>query len=88
MARITCKCGWELSDVAQPNDMEGYLLTSRQHDQIAESPDDAISSGKIMDISKEVWECSECGRLAIFMPRSNRAIWFSPESGDYERVCI
>ncbi|RCW48611.1 hypothetical protein DFP97_106315 [Paenibacillus prosopidis] len=59
MARYQCVCGTILSNGVFPNDIELYLLTDRQVDEI-----DEVS--EIYDVSQSIWQCPDCKRLTFF----------------------
>lgn len=57
-----------------PNKYCGYMITETQLDS---GVDD------IQNASRHVWECSECGRIAIDNPSDGlgRVKWYTPENG-------
>jgi len=78
MGKLRCKCGNILSNVASPNEVEGYLIKDQdlEFEGLRDSSD-------IMDIGRLVWECNECGRLAVSYPGKDDATvkWYVPEDG-------
>ena len=74
VAKLECLCGNLLSNVACPNEIEGYLLTDMDVDV---NKIDPIEDGR------SVWECDECGRLAFSHPgRQDCSVkWYRPEDG-------
>ena len=76
MAKIKCVCGNVLSNTLFPNEIEGMLLTSEDLEFI-----DSKDCIEIDEIGRDVWECDQCGRLAINFPdrRSNTVKWYRPE---------
>ena len=77
MAKIKCICGAQLSNVASPNETEGILLRSMDIDHRNE--ENALT---IIDAGRGVWECHNCGRLAINFPGkdSSTVKWYYPEN--------
>ncbi|MCP4585343.1 hypothetical protein [Pseudoalteromonas sp.] len=77
MGKLNCPCGNQLSDVCQPNTIEGHLITCMEHDGMEE----IIDSLDIVTDSRGVWECHECGRLAFDYPDKGDSTvkWYVPE---------
>lgn len=82
MAKLKCLCGDELSNTMQPNDIEGTLLADYDIDNIESFEEDIIMGIDVW--GRSVWECKECGRLAINHPKrdSNTVKWYKPENGE------
>lgn len=64
MPKCRCKCGNLMITSAIPNDVELHVYTDREWDDI-------INMGvtDTLDIphpKKEVWRCSQCGRIYVF----------------------
>jgi len=78
MARLKCVCGNSLSNCSSPNEVEGRLIKDMDMEF-----DDEKSCLDIVDISRLVWECEKCGRLAFNYPKmdSNSMKWYKPENG-------
>ncbi len=71
MGKLGCPCGHTLSNTGCPNDIEGLIFNLYQEDM-------DIDSGR------DVWECKECGRLAVSYPTINdcKVKWYIPENGE------
>jgi hypothetical protein len=87
LSKLNCPCGWQISNVGSPNDWTGSIINDNQRDQYF---DDAAED-RMTDIDfsalKEIWECVECGRLAIDKTAIGReVIWFKPEDGKYQGI--
>lgn len=81
MSKVNCPCGTQLSDVGYPCPNKAALVTDVVFDE-AETRERTVSSDVVLD-SRDVWECYECGRLAIDHPESgsNRIKWYVPADG-------
>lgn len=77
MAQLICLCGNQLSNCSCPNQVEGVLIK----DQDMEFEDNR-NCVQIADLGRSVWECDQCGRLAINHPakNSNEVKWYKPEN--------
>ena len=64
MARVTCRCGNVMSTTQCPNDVQLYVYTDKEWDNILDSgikdPLD-IPSPKY-----DVWKCPRCGRVYVY----------------------
>ena len=82
MSKLNCPCGWQISNVGSPNDWTGVIVNDHQRDEHFE---DRLED---FDMSlKGIWECTQCGRLAIDRTASGReVVWFKPVTGEYEAV--
>ena len=76
MGKLNCECGWQISDVASPCNVKGWLLTDHQLDE-AEN----FESCEIIGIARDVWECSKCGRIAFGNIVDNTVKWYTPVDG-------
>jgi hypothetical protein len=74
MAHMLCVCGARLGNVSFPGDGQGFLLSMKQADKLEGADFEIVNR-----IAKEVWECDECGRLAIFPMNSDEPKWYSPD---------
>jgi hypothetical protein len=74
MAKVNCPCGHQISNVMCPSPNNGWLI--RDMDTEDEDKIDPISMGD------DVWECHNCGRLAIGNDRDNTIKWYTPENGE------
>ena len=79
MGKLNCICGNRLSNVQSPNEVEGILI--KDYDLDWEGEKDLI---QVLELGREVWECNECGRLAISYPDMNdrKMKWYKPENGE------
>jgi hypothetical protein len=59
----------------------GWLLTDTEMDRSMEQPIDSL---RFMDLATDVWECGECGRLAVNWPNigDGTVKWYRPEDGE------
>jgi hypothetical protein len=74
MASMLCVCGTRLSNNSFPGGAQGFLLSMKQADKLKGADFEVVNR-----IAREVWECGECGRLAIFAVNSNEPKWYSPD---------
>jgi hypothetical protein len=65
-------------DGAYPNNMEGTLTPSGWLDHNYGYDELEV----LRKNSREAWECSDCGRLAVFEKDSNKAVFYKPEGHD------
>lgn len=78
MGKLGCPCGNVISSVSYPNECIGTVVTQTEYD---------MKSGKtdfdLVDNGRDVWECRECGRLAVSYPgrTDNTVKWYSPDDG-------
>lgn len=64
MARMMCKCGETLSTVQVPNEIELFVYTDFEMDEInAMEINDPLD---IPDPEREVWRCPHCERIYVF----------------------
>ena len=77
MSRIKCKCGAVLSNCSCPSRWVGWLYSDEERDTYFET-----YPAEVFDVSREVWECAQCGRLAISTKQPDMSvIWYSPDDG-------
>lgn len=73
MSRILCKFGHTLSSVMDDNPHMGTIITEHAASRMSEGQG-------IYDIENiHVWECYNCGRIALFLPNSRDAHWLKRE---------
>jgi len=79
MAKLSCPCGEQLSNILSPNTIEGYLINDMQ----LEGMDETIESISIVSNGRGVWECYNCGRLAFDFPKKGDSTvkWYLPDDG-------
>ena len=60
MSKVNCPCGNQMSDVSFPSNVTGYLIRSLD-----------IDDAHVLDHipRRDIWECHECGRIAVEMDR-------------------
>lgn len=75
---IMCPCGNELSTIRSPNPRGGRLV--RDVDSGSVPADDSTCT--LIERSRLVLECDQCGRLGIDMG-SLALVWYSPDSRRY-----
>ena len=64
MAKMNCKCGYLLSTTQVPNDIELWVYTDREWDEILDC--DIIEPWKIPSPKYDVWKCPNCNRIYVF----------------------
>jgi len=64
MARITCKCGKQLSNHAAPNDVNLRVYTDREWEEIFNC--DNIQPWMIPLPRFDVWRCQACKRIYVY----------------------
>jgi hypothetical protein len=84
MAKLNCPCGYQMSNVMSPCPYNGYLITDRQLETFHDEPDGL--SIAIIDKGRDIWECPECGRMAI-VKDDNHYKWYSPDDGNPANFC-
>ena len=85
MAKLTCPCGAQLSNVTSPNTIEGYMVNNMQ---LINQMGETIETLDLISIGRGIWECYECGRLAFDFPkiRDSTVKWYLPEDGKPGRL--
>jgi surface antigen len=83
MSKVNCPCGTQISDVGYPCPNKAALFTDVAFDQAEISDSHRFVVSDVILDSRDVWECYECGRLAIDYPEagSNSLKWYVPENG-------
>lgn len=81
MGWVRCPCGTQISDVGYPCSAKAALFTDVALDE-AENADRMVKADVIIN-SRDVWECYECGNIAIDHPESgsNKIKWYAPMDG-------
>jgi len=81
MGWVRCPCGTQISDVTWPCTSKGSLVTEVAFDE-NETLERTVKSDVILD-SRDVWECYECGCIAIDHRESgsNKIKWYAPMDG-------
>ncbi|MCH5267597.1 MAG: hypothetical protein J1E62_04550 [Lachnospiraceae bacterium] len=64
MARMTCSCGKQLSNHEAPNDIELWVYTDKEWDEMFDC--ESIEPWKIPMPKYEVWRCPDCKRIYVF----------------------
>ena len=77
MGKLNCSCGSQLSDVADPSHSKGWLL--RDIDLEIEDVDPIVDG-------VDVWECHNCGRLAVGNNDDRKVKWYLPENGEVGHI--
>lgn len=74
MAKLNCRCGWQISNVCEPSEEIMYLLTGKAWDDLC----GALDSDEIPVVPEyeDLWKCSKCGRIAI---GNDKVTWYRPE---------
>ena len=75
MARLQCSCGNELSNVISPSSYNGWLVSDIQLDSI----EGDVDSTYFIREGRDVWECDQCGKIAIGNNKDNKVKWYLPE---------
>ena len=74
MAGLKCTCGNGMWNGEQPNDIEIYMLSDREWDEITER-DEHIMLMELPHIIKfEYWRCPECGRISVVNPKNGKKV--------------
>ncbi len=85
MARLRCPCGSDLWNGQSPSPVMGHLFGDLDWEGVIEPVTIDGFSLACDPRDRSVWECDDCGRLAITMP--DRAVrWYAPASGKAEHV--
>lgn len=81
MGWVRCPCGTQISDVGDPCAAKGALVPDVVTDE-AENRERMMSVDVVLG-SRNVWECYECGNIAIDHPESgpNKIKWYAPMDG-------
>ena len=64
MARMTCRCGADLSNQEAPNDIELVVYTDKEWAKICAC--DSIQPWMIPSPQYEVWRCPVCKRIYVY----------------------
>jgi len=64
MARMTCRCGAYLNNQQVPNDVQLWVYTDRQWEEIFDC--DSIEPWTIPLPAHDVWRCPKCRRIYVF----------------------
>ncbi|MEW4415263.1 hypothetical protein [Clostridium sp. AN503] len=64
MAKMNCKCGYILSTMQAPNDIQLRVYTDREWEEILDC--DIIEPWKIPLPQYDVWKCPNCNRIYVF----------------------
>lgn len=84
MTRLTCPCGHTIVNCASPSTVAGSLISDYDLDFHASVADMAEREPEIV---RDVWECPECGRLAISnLPDDCQMKWYKPEDGQHGKL--
>jgi len=68
MANYNCKCGNRLTNQSVPNDIELYVFTDREWDDIINLG--MIDSLDLPDPKYDVWICPKCEKIYVFNENS------------------
>lgn len=79
MGRLMCLCGNILSDVSSPSINKGWML---------KDSDLEIDNVDPIEDGVDLWECHECGSIAFGNNQDASVKWFTPHSGQYEKLCV
>ena len=82
MSKLNCICGNQISYVVFPNESTGIIISSKSEDDFEECG--GLTMDDIKYGGRDIWECPECGRLAVNHPEinSNNVKWYKPENGE------
>lgn len=80
MAKLNCPCGWQISSVSWPSDWIGTVVS--QYESV-EFPDRKVGDD---EHRRELWECTQCGRIAMFTTPDGKCVWYMPEDDKYHAV--
>lgn len=86
MGKLRCLCGNQISDVLCPSPNTGLLI--RDRDMEAADGKDIVG---LLEIGRDVWECHECGRIAVMRPDGDcdaPAKWYKPEDGSPGKLFV
>jgi hypothetical protein len=76
MAKLRCLCDRVLSSIMGPNGIEHTLISDELEPNQGESGWDYYM--RACDVSRSVWCCPDCKRMAVFEPGANEARWYEP----------
>lgn len=81
MGKVYCPCGNVISDVMCPNVCKGTLIGDCELDKLEDHPTNHVWES-VSEAGREVWECYECGRIAIDHPEdgSNKLRWYKADT--------
>lgn len=72
MARMKCKCGYNLSNSESPNDIQLRVYTDREWDKILDC--EMVEPWKIPIPNYDVWLCPNCKRVYVFKGGHNNPV--------------
>ncbi len=73
MARFGCKCGETLSNGRAPNDIELWVYTDREWDEVINIGE--IDSVDLPNPKRDVWMCPKCKRVYVFRDDMPDRVW-------------
>ncbi len=83
-----CECGQVLNDIAYPNSVEHYLVSSNNREKLEHLVDTEVKNDQIVDMWTEHWEdsgstptwrCFVCERLYLNVGTDKEIIVYRPE---------
>jgi predicted RNA-binding Zn-ribbon protein involved in translation (DUF1610 family) len=63
MARVTCRCGFQMNDQSSPNDILLWVYTDKEWDRITYEISEV---SEIPNPRYDVWKCPNCGRIYVY----------------------
>lgn len=72
MARLKCRCGEVLSNSLVPNNIELWVYTDKEWDDIMTV--DTINTWEFPSPTYDVWKCPKCQRIYVFEEHNNKAV--------------
>ena len=88
MSKMFCTCGAEMHYNHEPIFTVGRLIAQGGIETI-ETTSGQMDTHDFYEVSRDVWECRECGRLHIEIDPLNPALGYRvyvPEKGGFARV--
>ena len=86
MARMVCSCGKLLSNGQSPNDIELWVYTDREWDEMFSGIDN-IEPYRIPLPRREVWRCPKCESIYVFEHGKDKAsVVYRPEKKQGQEV--
>lgn len=78
--KIDCLCGSTISDTTDSLPNKGYLLADQDWAELTSRPDNTRpDADTVWFKSREIYQCTECGRLTFDDPVTKQLLWFKPE---------
>lgn len=85
--KIGCLCGETISDTTDALPNKAYLLADQDWTALTNCSEDEVPDAEaVWRKTREVYQCTSCGRLTFDDPVTKQLIWFKPEIDPRQRA--